>query len=252
MIDIAAIITTRNRPTFLRRALYSVAQQRYQPAEVIVVDDASDYDVARLLRSSPISVRLIRLPEHRGASGTRNIGAAAARSSVLAFLDDDDEWLPDYLERVAHAFLHGRAEVSCCSFIAVSSSGEEYDEKAAPVRLIGRDFLVRNPGLRGSNLAVAAEVFTAVGGFDEALPSFNDIDIGIRLADANLRYVPISERLVRYHAHDGLRLSTPGTTLKKETCRLFLAKHGARMSLQDRHYFCHKARTMWKVSIESD
>jgi len=96
----SVIIPTYGRPAFLADALQSVAQQTVDSLEIIVVDDASPDPVVLPPRTA---ATLIRAQTNGGAASARNIGATAAGGDALAFLDDDDTWLPTRLEDAARA-----------------------------------------------------------------------------------------------------------------------------------------------------
>lgn len=97
---VSVVIPTRNRPRRRRRALHSVLNQTVRDIEVIVVMDDADSEP----RSTPPvgadpRVRTVRPQRRLGSAGARNAGVAAARAPWIAFLDDDDEWLPPKLAR---------------------------------------------------------------------------------------------------------------------------------------------------------
>jgi len=91
------------------RAIRSALAALAPGDEVVVVDDGSTDDTAGAVEAFGPPVRLLRLP-HRGAGPTRNAGLAAARGPLVAFLDSDDEWLPDKIA-LQRAFLERRRDV---------------------------------------------------------------------------------------------------------------------------------------------
>ena len=97
MTSVAAIIPTRDRAAMTERAVASVLAQSRPADEVIVVDDGSIDGTAERLRSAFPGIEVLRT-EGRGVSAARNHGIRAAASEWLAFLDSDDEWLPEKLE----------------------------------------------------------------------------------------------------------------------------------------------------------
>lgn len=101
---VSVVIPTHNRPALLNEALLSVLNQTAPPAEIIVVDDASQ-PPAQISTSRPgVTIRHIRHSEKRGGAAAKNTGALAAHSELIAFLDDDDLIAPSYLERASHCF----------------------------------------------------------------------------------------------------------------------------------------------------
>jgi glycosyltransferase involved in cell wall biosynthesis len=112
---VSVVIPTLRRPQLLVRALRSALDQTHSPIEVIVVVDGPDEDTVAVLGSiSDARLQVIVNPRSLTAAGARNIGAATARGDWIAFLDDDDEWLPHKLERqLAYAIGRGPILVTC-------------------------------------------------------------------------------------------------------------------------------------------
>ena len=98
------LIVTYNRANLIERALDSIARQTLLPAEIIVVDDASTDDTAdvvgRWAAQSPVPLRYIAAEQNGGEGVVRNIGMKAATTPLIAFLDSDDEFHPDAMERL--------------------------------------------------------------------------------------------------------------------------------------------------------
>jgi hypothetical protein len=104
---VSTVISTFDRLDGLRRALASVCAQRVDGHEVVVVNDSGP-DVSAVVADAAevLPVRLVTFPRHRGLAAARRAGIAAARGRYVAFLDDDDVWLPQHLP-VALAALEG-------------------------------------------------------------------------------------------------------------------------------------------------
>lgn len=98
------MIPTRNRARLVGEAIESALNQRPGQVEVIVVDDGSTDDTATVVTEKFGSrIRLIRMPERRGAGAARNAGLRTVRGELVAFLDDDDLWLPGKLDAELNA-----------------------------------------------------------------------------------------------------------------------------------------------------
>jgi glycosyltransferase involved in cell wall biosynthesis len=106
----SVIVPTYGRPLHLGEALRSIFEQSRQDFEIVVVDDASPDPVT--LPMSDERVRLIRAAANGGPGAARNLGAEKARGTYLAFLDDDDIWMPNRLELAEKAL--GRAPIAVC------------------------------------------------------------------------------------------------------------------------------------------
>jgi glycosyltransferase involved in cell wall biosynthesis len=121
---VSVIIPTLDRPKLLLRAIDSVLRQTHREIEVIVVVDKPDPDTASAVQAvNDPRLRLILNPQRSTAAGARNAGVDHATGEWIAFLDDDDEWLPNKLERQI-AFASGRppALLSCLSRVVTPTA----------------------------------------------------------------------------------------------------------------------------------
>ena len=96
---VSAIITTHNRKKMVGRAIESVLCQTYKNLECIVVDDASDESAESVCKSYPVHYIYIPKEESTGGNHARNVGIMKAKGKYVAFLDDDDYWLPTKIEK---------------------------------------------------------------------------------------------------------------------------------------------------------
>ena len=97
----SVIVPCHNSADHVGSALKSIAEQTVPAYEIIVVDDASDDDTTSTVRRSGVATHMIRV-EHRNAAASRNAGIARATGDYVAFLDADNQWLPDHLARAAY------------------------------------------------------------------------------------------------------------------------------------------------------
>lgn len=98
MPKVSVIIPTYNRARYLHRAIQSVLDQRFPDLEIIVVDDASTDDTAQVIEGfRDPRIRYFRHNTNRREAASRNTGVQNAVGDYIAFLDDDDVWLPDKL-----------------------------------------------------------------------------------------------------------------------------------------------------------
>ena len=103
-ITVSVVIPFYNSERYVARAISSVLSQGRKADEVIVVDDGSTDGTASEVAKFGDTVKYI-YQENRGASAARNTGILAAESEWIAFLDADDEWLPDYLEKQSNILI---------------------------------------------------------------------------------------------------------------------------------------------------
>ena len=189
---VSAIIPTRERPALLACAIRSALRQTWPNLEVIVVVDGPDSATTAYLETcSDARLRVVFLDERRGGSDARNAGVRAACGEWVAFLDDDDEWLPEKIAqqmRTAHAMPDWFPVVSC-RLIAQSPT----TSRVLPTRTYEQpqpiaDFLfcrtsMRDPGgvMQSSTLLAPRELVVAVP-FKSGLPMHQDWDWLIRVA----------------------------------------------------------------------
>jgi glycosyltransferase involved in cell wall biosynthesis len=114
---VTVIIPTLNRPRLILRALASVFDQSYENIEVIVIVDGPDQETIGALRGlDDRRLRVIVNPQSLTAAGARNVGIDQAKGDWIAFLDDDDEWLPNKLARqLDFAASRAPAIITCLS-----------------------------------------------------------------------------------------------------------------------------------------
>jgi glycosyltransferase involved in cell wall biosynthesis len=253
MLCVTAIVPTCNRPGLLERALRSIAAQELAPTEIIIIDDAggSNEDVTRRAAERWGSGRAVVFANSRakGASGARNTGAALATGDLLAFLDDDDEWLPSYLAEAVHAFTSTEVDVMCTDLLCQFDDGVDRPSKTAPDRLLPEIFLIRNPGLGGSNIILKHALYCELGGFDESLATCNDRDFGIRLSlCGGIKYERLPKRLVRFYQHMGPKLCTVKGDAMRAGIRRFYEIHSHRMTRTQQEEFRSNARFFWGIN----
>ena len=122
--EISVVIPTLRRSTMLLRALKSVLAQTHRDIEIVVVVDGPDDETIAALRTvDDPRLRFVVNPRSMTAAGARNIGVAHAKGEWIAFLDDDDEWLPEKLEKQI-AVARGRESVlvSCRSRVVTPTA----------------------------------------------------------------------------------------------------------------------------------
>ena len=112
MPRISVIVPTYNRKNMLLSAIRSVLNQTYKDFEIIVIDDASSDGTRRAMNGIENErLRYIRHEENRGQSAAYNTGIKASEGTYIAFLNDDDEYVPNKLERQLKVLENSRPEV---------------------------------------------------------------------------------------------------------------------------------------------
>jgi glycosyltransferase involved in cell wall biosynthesis len=144
---VSAIIPTYNRARTIERAVNSVLGQSWQPIEVIIVDDGSTDQTADILARYGDRIRLIH-QKNEGPSAARNTGIKAAQGEIITFLDSDDSWLPDKVERQVQLLQATESQgVACCVCNARMEflSGTRYSFDAASLHPRHEEGIWSNP-----------------------------------------------------------------------------------------------------------
>jgi glycosyltransferase involved in cell wall biosynthesis len=228
---VSAIITTHNRSNLLSRAIDSVLAQTYPHLEIIVVDDGSRDGTEELVsryRERCERLRYLRHDIPRGACSARNYGIREARGEFVAGLDDDDEWLPERVEKLLGSYRDEYAYVCSRDWIVYSDRMEQREKKKV---ITLKDMLYRN--VTGNQILTRRERLLAVGGFDESLTSGQDYDMWLRLLEryGSARMLPEPLQKV-YRDHLGERLSVSRGKIKGDW-RLY-NKHKDKMTKRQR------------------
>jgi glycosyltransferase involved in cell wall biosynthesis len=182
---VSVVIPTYNRSYLIRTAVKSIFDQTFQDLEVIVVDDGSKDDTAEVvadLTRKHQRVRYFRCRHNLGAQRARNLGVREANGKWIAFLDSDDQWLPDSLEsRLSLAEDQNLKVVHSECFVIYS--GDEMSQLHVPP-LTGKIYrsLLSAPGPVFPALLVAKEALRRIGYLDENVISWQEWDTSIRLA----------------------------------------------------------------------
>jgi glycosyltransferase involved in cell wall biosynthesis len=200
--QVSVVIPTYNRCEDCKRAVSSVLAQEPPPLEVLVCDDgSSDGTQVEFLRwqESEPRLRYLRIEPNRGTPGpVRNEGAKAARGDWVAFLDDDDRWLPGKL--AAQLPFIGAEDVDVIAGDAIRSNGERYFGANGGPRFPSRAEVERdNPVIVSSSL-VRRSMLMRVGGFDERpeIAGVADYELWLRLADEDASFAILDMPLIEY------------------------------------------------------
>jgi len=245
------ILTTYNRPEMTCEAIDSVLAQTFADYELIVVDDGSTHDTRAVLARYGDRIRYLH-KENGGVASARNAGLRAARGALIAFLDDDDIWLPEKLS-VQEAFQRRHPELGL-----IYADCERFDERGR-VRdpsgrlprsgFVFREF-VEEYFIIFSTLMVPRAVIERVGGFDEEYLRGDDVDfMGRALEHFPAGY--IDRVLIRRRKY--ARPRTPAEIRLSGTeqllyVRKFAERYGARGMLPPRWVARKTARAELKLA----
>lgn len=189
---VSVIIPTYNRARTIARALNSVFTQTYGPLEVIVVDDGSTDGTTEALAPYGDRIQLVR-QKNQGPAAARNTGIKAATGEIITFLDDDDSWLPDKIERQVKLLQATRSSgVKCCVCNAkmVYPTGAVTSFARAGLHPAQPEGIWTNPTevlidrfvLFNQVIAVWRETLEEAGYFRQDLWLMEDYDLALRLS----------------------------------------------------------------------
>lgn len=252
---ILAVITTYKRPPeMLERAIKSVVNQTYKDWHLLIVDDSpQDYilrnDVKCLAEkwcAEDERITYIQHDKNYGVSHARNTALNFAMTNnyeLIAYLDDDDEWLPEKLAEQLEIFAAKSNNTAlvycdCCSInddtgnIIKLSSYELKPDDNLYRKLFQCNFIPMTALVRTKCLADA-------GGFDEEINAFEDWEAWIRLAK-NYEFAYINKSLAKVHLHDGEHVSSNNTNLIK-ACEVIISKN--------KDYLAHDKLSHWYLLV---
>ncbi len=199
---ISVIIPTYNRAGYLSQAITSILQQTLPPTEIIVVDDGSKDETATIVRRMHGPIHLIR-QTHRGVAAARNLGLQRARGQIIAWLDSDDMWEPDFLTVTVAALM------SDASLGGVYTGILLIDAEGQPTGLATRTeppetlykALTRDNFIATPAMVVRKSCYDTVGNFDTQFLIAEDYDMWLRLSK-QCRIQGIPRPLVRIRVHE--------------------------------------------------
>lgn len=201
---VSAIITTHNRADVLSRAIKSVQNQTYNNIELIVVSDGSTDGTDEFMKQFDLDANVIYISyaPSRGGNYARNRGIMEAKGEYIAFLDDDDEWLPDKIQKQILKFNESKdiGLVYVGKNIIYPEQGIEYKSIPKDEFEYKKRILIDNYIGTTSSVMVRHSIVKKCGGFDENLHALQDFDLWIRICQVSSSAL-ISEPLINYYNH---------------------------------------------------
>ncbi|HIC73613.1 MAG TPA: glycosyltransferase family 2 protein [Candidatus Marinimicrobia bacterium] len=203
----SAIIPTFNRAHLLPRAVDSILSQTLPPHSVIIVDDGSTDGTEKLIKKNYPEIKYLK-QDNLGVSAARNAGITATSCEWLAFLDSDDEWLPEKLARQMEVLNLAPAMKICHSGEIWIRNGKRVNPLKKHSKSGGWMFKKDLPicCISPSSAMIHRSVFDNVGLFEESLPACEDYDLWLRVT-SSYPVLYISEKLVVKHGGHQNQLS---------------------------------------------
>ncbi len=216
---ISAVITTCKRaPDMVLRAVNSILAQTYHNIEIIVIDDSpDDYMYRSKVRSviekcaeenTDIGIYYIPHKRNMGACAARNTGMNHAKGEYIAYLDDDDEWLPEKLEKQFSKIQETKAALVYCGYYCKNEGTSKLIERNTEYHRgrVFKELLYQNFVGSTSFPLINLACLKSIGGFDIQMQSAQDADAWLRISKT-YEIECVEEPLIIYHEHGGEQIT---------------------------------------------
>ena len=208
--NISCIIATHDRDEFLNKAINSAINQTQPPLEIIIVNNIPNKKTREIVEqiSAKSSVKINYFEHSMKGRGSisMNIAASKAKGEFIAFLNDDDLWEIDYLEKMMQLLKEKNNKINY-SWTWKIKNNQKSPHKKLKENLTMKDFLLTNPGCQISNLVVEKDLFIGLGGFDDYIIPSNDKDFLIRALYFGYNYNVLKENLVIQNKHNDKQIT---------------------------------------------
>lgn len=231
-LGITVVMPCYNASATLRQSMQCVLEQTHRTTDLIVVDDGSTDDslaiVAAVADEYPGRVQLLQ-QDHKGPYPARNLALRAARGDCVAFLDADDTWTPDCLERLRDALLAADADITYCGWQNVGPAAAHSEPYVPPAYEEGDLYAeaLRTCPWPIHAALVRREAVAAVDGFSERMFTSMDYDFWLRLLAHTQRIARVPAVMAFYYWH-GRQISTDKSRQVFDAVRVrkdFVAAH---------------------------
>ena len=230
----SVVIATHNRANLLPRAVNSVLNQTFEDFELIIVDDASSDETEQVAHSfQDPRVRYVKREANGGCPAAKNTGILHAKGEYVSLLDDDDEYLPEFLEEMYGAF------EAASEHAGVGWCGRRYVKETLEGNSILKDslwnptfdsreeaflsFLQSRKVGGASGITVRRSSVISEGMYDECLKKADDTDLLTRMV-RHFDFVVVPKVLIKVYHHTGSRLTTYDQTMAESYDHL-IQKH---------------------------
>lgn len=186
---VSIIIPLYNKERHIKNTLCRVLEQEYSDFEIIVINDGSTDQSAAIVRKIKDNRIILIEKQNEGVSKTRNLGVKLAKYELIAFLDADDEWEPDYLKRiVALSEKYPDAAIYASNYSIIEKNGKKYSLQYPGIK--EEEGILKNyfysaysfTPLWTSAVCVRKSIFEAMGGFPTNIKNGEDLDLWCRIA----------------------------------------------------------------------
>ena len=203
-MNISVVIPSYNRKEFLKRSIDSVINQTIKPFEIIVVDDGSTDGTESIIKGHYDFVKFIK-QKNKGVSAARNIGIKVSIGEWICFLDSDDEWKKDKLEKQINAMKSNPGYKFFHSNEIWIKNGLRINQKKKHKKYGGDIFdkCLDMCRISPSSVMIDKTVFDEVGNFNEDLVVCEDYELWLRICDKYRVFFIDEPLIIKYGGHQG-------------------------------------------------
>ena len=203
-MNISVVIPSYNRKDFLKRSIDSAINQTKKPLEIIVVDDGSTDGTETMIKSDYDFVKFIK-QKNKGVSAARNIGIKVSIGEWICFLDSDDEWKKDKLEKQINAMKSNPGYKFFHSNEIWIKNGLRINQKKKHKKYGGDIFdkCLDMCRISPSSVMIDKTVFDEVGNFNEDLVVCEDYELWLRICDKYRIFFIDEPLIIKYGGHQG-------------------------------------------------
>ena len=204
MMNISVVIPTYNRVELLKRSIDSVINQTIKPFEIIIVDDGSNDGTEAMVKKKYDSLKLIK-QKNKGASAARNTGIKASSGEWICFLDSDDEWKNDKLEKQI-TFVANNSDYKFFHSNEIwIKNGKRINQKKKHKKYGGDIFkkCLDMCRISPSSVLINKNIFEEIGFFNENLVVCEDYELWLRICDQYKVFFIDEPLIIKYGGHQG-------------------------------------------------
>lgn len=225
---VSIIIPTYGRPDKLEKCLLSLNNQTYENFEVVLVDDngensenglKTEAKVNQLKTKIKYSLKYIKLKENKGACFARNEGVKVSSSEFITFLDDDDEYLEDKIEKQIRFILNNDLDLSLCGMY-INKNGKFINSyRCYPIGENLKDFVFDGNSITAM-IMMKKDIFIKVSGFTDT-KKYQDHILMFKILEIKPKLGFLKEKLFIYNIYNGNRISNSKKVIDSIVLRHF-------------------------------
>lgn len=223
MVDISIIMATYNRGKSIERAIISALNQSFKNFELVIIDDGSSDNTKEIIESIDDNRITYYYKNNGGQSSARNYGIKRAKGKYIMFLDDDDEYVEDALERSFRKIEEsGLKWIYCTQYLSIRKDEEVLVNRGNGIKGDVYKYLLSGNFL-GTGEIFAKEVFEIAGYFDETLKIYEDKEMRVRIAKLGYEVDYLEGYIYKYYENES-SVSSAYNDKNKRRIRFYYAQ----------------------------